>query len=55
MEWKAHSYLHRRARTKVWCAAVDDNKRSNSIFGMSFMKQKNVIFDRERDLIGQFS
>ncbi|XP_055388798.1 aspartic protease 5-like [Condylostylus longicornis] len=52
VEWKAHSYLHRRAKTKVWCVAVDDNGRESSILGMSFMKHNNIIFDRERDLIG---
>lgn len=53
VEWKARSYLHRRSKGPDWCLAVDDNRRSSTILGLSFMKGRNVIFDREKDLIGE--
>lgn len=52
VEWGPESYLHRRAKTNTWCLAVDDNLSRTSILGMSFLKGQDVIFDRERDLVG---
>lgn len=52
VEWGPESYLHRRAKSNTWCLAVDDNMSRTSIFGMSFLKGQDVIFDRERDLVG---
>ncbi|EZG87028.1 hypothetical protein GNI_008610, partial [Gregarina niphandrodes] len=36
----------------VWCSALENNRRSQTILGMSFLKQKQVIFDRENSMIG---
>lgn len=52
VQWKAYSYLYRRENPTTWCVAIDVSTQSQSILGMSFMKRKNVIFDRGRKLIG---
>eukprot|EP00923_Selenidium_pygospionis_P054654 GHVN01095235.1.p1 GENE.GHVN01095235.1~~GHVN01095235.1.p1 ORF type:complete len:575 (-),score=65.09 GHVN01095235.1:281-1855(-) len=51
VEWGPRSYLYR-GRKGRWCVAIDENRSRTSLLGMSFMKNMNVIFDRERDRIG---
>eukprot|EP01056_Protomagalhaensia_sp_Gyna25_P000698 Protomagalhaensia_sp_Gyna_25__697@NODE_1327_length_1941_cov_80_285489_g1059_i0_p2_GENE_NODE_1327_length_1941_cov_80_285489_g1059_i0NODE_1327_length_1941_cov_80_285489_g1059_i0_p2_ORF_typecomplete_len196_score33_58TAXi_C/PF14541_6/8_8e08Asp/PF00026_23/0_00048Asp/PF00026_23/3_5e03_NODE_1327_length_1941_cov_80_285489_g1059_i012511838 len=51
IEWQANSWLFRKS-DKVWCSALEDNRRAQTILGMSFMKNKEVIFDRDNSYIG---
>eukprot|EP01057_Protomagalhaensia_wolfi_P006096 Protomagalhaensia_wolfi_Nauph_80__6095@NODE_865_length_1931_cov_35_249471_g652_i0_p1_GENE_NODE_865_length_1931_cov_35_249471_g652_i0NODE_865_length_1931_cov_35_249471_g652_i0_p1_ORF_typecomplete_len575_score79_01Asp/PF00026_23/2_9e23Asp/PF00026_23/2_7e14TAXi_N/PF14543_6/3_8e31TAXi_C/PF14541_6/4_4e03TAXi_C/PF14541_6/1_7e03TAXi_C/PF14541_6/1_3e19_NODE_865_length_1931_cov_35_249471_g652_i0781802 len=51
IEWQANSWLFRKSE-KVWCSALEDNRRAQTILGMSFMKNKEVIFDRDNSYIG---
>lgn len=50
VEWGPRSYLYKGHHG--WCTAIDNNRSKSSLLGMSFMKNKNVIFDRDRDRIG---
>eukprot|EP01055_Gregarina_sp_Pseudo9_P002273 Gregarina_sp_Pseudo_9__2272@NODE_25_length_5633_cov_38_635860_g23_i0_p1_GENE_NODE_25_length_5633_cov_38_635860_g23_i0NODE_25_length_5633_cov_38_635860_g23_i0_p1_ORF_typecomplete_len568_score127_86Asp/PF00026_23/1e37TAXi_N/PF14543_6/4_5e30TAXi_C/PF14541_6/5_8e03TAXi_C/PF14541_6/1_7e20_NODE_25_length_5633_cov_38_635860_g23_i025894292 len=51
VEWGANSWLFRKSE-KLWCSAIENNRRAQTILGMSFMKNKEVIFDRDNSYIG---
>eukprot|EP01054_Gregarina_sp_Poly1_P009864 Gregarina_sp_Poly_1__9863@NODE_638_length_7016_cov_129_114693_g487_i0_p1_GENE_NODE_638_length_7016_cov_129_114693_g487_i0NODE_638_length_7016_cov_129_114693_g487_i0_p1_ORF_typecomplete_len572_score50_87Asp/PF00026_23/7_7e39TAXi_N/PF14543_6/5_6e30TAXi_C/PF14541_6/4_1e03TAXi_C/PF14541_6/1_3e20_NODE_638_length_7016_cov_129_114693_g487_i047756490 len=51
IEWSARSWLFRKSEN-LWCSAIEDNRRKQTILGMSFMKNKEVIFDRDNSYIG---
>lgn len=51
IEWLPENYLFEKA-PRVWCSAIEKNQRRQTILGMSFLKQKRVIFDRENNQIG---
>eukprot|EP01053_Blabericola_migrator_P011644 Blabericola_migrator_1__11643@NODE_700_length_6820_cov_37_868651_g509_i0_p2_GENE_NODE_700_length_6820_cov_37_868651_g509_i0NODE_700_length_6820_cov_37_868651_g509_i0_p2_ORF_typecomplete_len569_score53_36Asp/PF00026_23/6_9e24Asp/PF00026_23/8_3e17TAXi_N/PF14543_6/1_6e31TAXi_N/PF14543_6/8_7e03TAXi_C/PF14541_6/6_5e03TAXi_C/PF14541_6/5_1e20_NODE_700_length_6820_cov_37_868651_g509_i050306736 len=51
IEWSPRSWLFRKTE-RIWCSAIEDNRRAQTILGMSFMKNKEVIFDRDNSYIG---
>jgi len=52
IHWRAHSYLFPKPPSKKWCLAIDDNRKHDTVLGMSFMVQRDVIFDRTEDRVG---
>lgn len=51
IEWASNSWLFRKS-DRLWCSAIENNRRAQTILGMSFMKNKEVIFDRDNSYIG---
>eukprot|EP00920_Eleutheroschizon_duboscqi_P006976 GHVT01016197.1.p1 GENE.GHVT01016197.1~~GHVT01016197.1.p1 ORF type:complete len:822 (+),score=175.58 GHVT01016197.1:1111-3576(+) len=51
VDWHPRSYLYLRSN-QYWCEAVDDNHLPSTVLGMSFFKQKQIIFDREENRVG---
>ncbi|PHJ23130.1 aspartyl protease asp5 [Cystoisospora suis] len=49
--WMPQGYLYRRTGG-YFCDGLDDNKMSASVLGLSFFKNKQVLFDREHDRVG---
>ncbi|KFG32859.1 aspartyl protease ASP5, partial [Toxoplasma gondii GAB2-2007-GAL-DOM2] len=49
--WWPEGYLYRRTGG-YFCDGLDDNRVSASVLGLSFFKNKQVLFDREQDRVG---
>ncbi|KEP65130.1 UNVERIFIED_CONTAM: aspartyl protease ASP5 [Hammondia hammondi] len=49
--WWPEGYLYRRTGG-YFCDGLDDNKVGASVLGLSFFKNKQVLFDREQDRVG---
>ncbi|CBZ51980.1 hypothetical protein NCLIV_017720 [Neospora caninum Liverpool] len=49
--WWPEGYLYRRTGG-YFCDGLDDNKVGASVLGLSFFKNKQVLFDREHDRVG---
>ncbi|PFH36433.1 aspartyl protease ASP5 [Besnoitia besnoiti] len=49
--WWPQGYLYRRTGG-YFCDGLDDNRIGASVLGLSFFKNKQVLFDREQDRVG---
>jgi hypothetical protein len=52
VSWPADGYLHQRGDFGVWCHTFMENNIFQTVFGISFMIHKDMIFDLARGRLG---
>ena len=50
--WRPRSYFYSKGSAARWCVAIDNNYSSETVLGMSFLKNNDIIFDRDNNQIG---
>ncbi|CRH01164.1 plasmepsin V, putative [Plasmodium relictum] len=50
IQWKPESYLYK--KESFWCKGIEKQVNNKAIFGLTFFKNKQVIFDIENHKIG---
>lgn len=53
--WPPTSYLHQRGEQGVWCQTFMKNNLNQTVFGISWMLHKDVIFDLQERRLGVVS
>ncbi|EUD69161.1 hypothetical protein C922_00024 [Plasmodium inui San Antonio 1] len=50
MKWQPHSYLYK--KESFWCKGIEKQVNNKPILGLTFFKNRQVIFDIEKNRIG---